>query len=61
VAARPHPNGRGRPRRGAAGAWPTRQQLVTYTIVVLVFVAAMMAITSLLDLGFGWVMFEIFA
>jgi preprotein translocase subunit SecE len=41
--------------------WPTRQQLITYTIVVLVFVAAMMAFTSLLDLAFGWVMFEIFA
>jgi preprotein translocase subunit SecE len=41
--------------------WPTRDRLITYTAVVLVFVAAMMAITSLLDLAFGWVMFQIFA
>jgi preprotein translocase subunit SecE len=39
---------------------PTRKQLHTYTAVVLVFVAIMIAIVSLLDLGLGWAMFEIF-
>nr|WP_221441591.1 preprotein translocase subunit SecE [Jiangella mangrovi] len=40
--------------------YPTRKQLVTYTAVVLVFVAIMIAVVSLLDLGLGWAMFEIF-
>ncbi|NDL57624.1 preprotein translocase subunit SecE [Phytoactinopolyspora mesophila] len=40
--------------------YPTRPQLMTYTAVVLVFVAIMIAIVSMLDLGFGWAMFEIF-
>jgi len=40
--------------------WPTRDQLVTYFIVVMVFVLIMMAIVSLLDLGFGKLAFEIF-
>ena len=33
--------------------WPTRNQLVTYTIVVLVFVSFMVALVSLLDYAFG--------
>ena len=33
--------------------WPTRSQLVTYTIVVLVFVSFMVALVSLLDYLFG--------
>ena len=33
--------------------WPTQQQLVTYFIVVLVFVLVIMTIVSLLDLAFG--------
>jgi preprotein translocase subunit SecE len=33
--------------------WPTRNQLVTYTIVVLVFVSFMVALVWLLDLAFG--------
>ena len=33
--------------------WPTRNQLVTYTIVVLVFVSFMVALVSLLDFLFG--------
>ena len=33
--------------------WPTRNQLVTYTIVVLVFVSFMVALVSLLDYLFG--------
>jgi preprotein translocase subunit SecE len=33
--------------------WPTRNQLVTYTIVVLVFVSFMVALVSLMDYLFG--------
>nr|WP_222436967.1 preprotein translocase subunit SecE [Quadrisphaera sp. RL12-1S] len=33
--------------------YPTRDELVTYTSVVLVFVAVVMTYVSLLDLGFG--------
>ena len=33
--------------------WPTRSQLVTYTIVVLVFVSFMVALVWLLDLVFA--------
>ncbi len=40
--------------------WPTQQQLITYFLVVLVFVAVVMTIVSLLDLGFGKAMFAIF-
>jgi preprotein translocase subunit SecE len=32
---------------------PTRNELITYTSVVLVFVLVVMAYVSLLDLGFG--------
>ncbi|HEY7593514.1 MAG TPA: preprotein translocase subunit SecE [Actinophytocola sp.] len=31
--------------------WPTRKQMITYTAVVLVFVAFMVALIALLDLG----------
>ena len=41
--------------------WPTRQQLITYFWVVLVFVVVVMTFVSLLDLGFGKLVFEIFA
>ena len=41
--------------------WPTRQQLVTYFWVVLVFVIVMMTFVSLLDLGFGKAVFALFA
>jgi preprotein translocase subunit SecE len=41
--------------------WPTREQLVTYFIVVMVFVAVMMTLVSLLDLGLGKLVLEIFA
>ncbi|CAL8899227.1 hypothetical protein KVA01_01880 [Kocuria varians] len=34
---------------------PTRRELVNYVLVVLVFVAFMMVLISLLDLGFGQV------
>ena len=40
--------------------WPTQQQLVTYLIVVLVFVLVMIAYVSVLDLGFGKAVFAIF-
>lgn len=40
--------------------WPTRHQLITYFTVVMVFVIVMMTLVSLLDLGFGKLVFEIF-
>ncbi|WP_018347747.1 preprotein translocase subunit SecE [Longispora albida] len=33
--------------------WPTRKELLTYTSVVVVFVAVMLTIVALLDLGFA--------
>ena len=40
--------------------YPTQEQLVTYFIVVMVFVIFMMTLVSLLDLGFGKLVFAIF-
>jgi preprotein translocase subunit SecE len=40
--------------------WPTQQQLITYFLVVLVFVLVLMTIVSLLDLGFGRLVFKVF-
>ena len=40
--------------------WPTQQQLITYFIVVLVFVLVVMTIVSVLDLGFGKLIFKVF-
>ncbi|GAA5122138.1 preprotein translocase subunit SecE [Haloechinothrix salitolerans] len=40
--------------------WPTRKQMVTYTIVVIVFVIFMVSLVALLDWGFGKVMFALF-
>ena len=40
--------------------WPTQQQLITYFVVVLVFVLVIMTIVSLLDLGFGRLVFTVF-
>ncbi len=40
--------------------WPTQQQLITYFIVVMVFVAVVMTLVSLLDLGFGKLVFAVF-
>ena len=40
--------------------WPTQQQLVTYLIVVIVFVLAMIAYVSLLDVAFGKAVFALF-
>ena len=41
--------------------YPTQEQLVTYFIVVMVFVIVMMTIVSALDLGFGKLVFAIFS
>jgi preprotein translocase subunit SecE len=40
--------------------WPTRKELTTYTTVVVVFVAIMMTLVALLDLGFARAMFAVF-
>ena len=40
--------------------WPTRSQLITYTAVVLVFVAFIIAVDLVLDLAFGWAVLEVF-
>jgi preprotein translocase subunit SecE len=41
--------------------WPSQQQLVTYFVVVMVFVLIMIGIVSGLDVGFGKAVFKIFA
>ena len=41
--------------------YPTQEQLITYFIVVMVFVLVMMALVSALDLGFGKLAFAVFA
>ena len=41
--------------------WPTREMLVTYFWVVLVFVLVIMSFVALLDLGIGKLVFKIFA
>jgi preprotein translocase subunit SecE len=41
--------------------WPTREMLVTYFWVVLVFVLVIMSFVALLDLGLGRLVFVIFA
>jgi preprotein translocase subunit SecE len=40
--------------------WPTRNELITYTVVALVFVIIMTAIVTGLDYGFTKLMFAIF-
>ncbi len=40
--------------------WPTRKELLTYTTVVLAFVAIVMAYVSVLDVGFGRLVFAVF-
>ena len=40
--------------------WPTRKELITYTSVVVVFVAIIMTVVALLDLGFAKAMFAVF-
>jgi preprotein translocase subunit SecE len=41
--------------------WPTRKQQITYTIVVLVFVAFIVALVYGLDAGFSKLVFTVFA
>jgi preprotein translocase subunit SecE len=40
--------------------WPTRKELLTYTTVVVVFVAIMMTFVAGLDVGFAKLMFLVF-
>jgi preprotein translocase subunit SecE len=40
--------------------WPTREELVTYTIVSVTFVVAMVAFVGLLDYGFTKLVFHVF-
>lgn len=40
--------------------WPTRKELVTYTIVVIVFVSIMVALVAGLDIGFAKVVLWVF-
>ncbi|GAA5146654.1 hypothetical protein GCM10023321_06430 [Pseudonocardia eucalypti] len=40
--------------------WPTRKDLVTYTLVVLVFVSFMVALVAGLDFAFGKAVFAVF-
>ena len=40
--------------------YPTQHQLVTYFVVVLVFVLAMIGFVALLDLAFGKAIFAVF-
>ena len=40
--------------------WPTRDELVTYTVVALVFIILMTAIVTSLDYGFTKLMFVVF-
>jgi preprotein translocase subunit SecE len=40
--------------------WPTRNQLITYFWVVLIFVAVMIGLVSALDYAFGTLMFKVF-
>jgi preprotein translocase subunit SecE len=41
--------------------YPTQQQLVTYFLVTMIFVIVLMGLVSVLDLGFGKLVFAIFA
>jgi preprotein translocase subunit SecE len=40
--------------------WPSQQQLVTYFVVVMVFVLVMIALVAAFDLAFGKAVFAIF-
>ena len=40
--------------------WPTRQELVTYTTVAIVFILIMTAFVTALDYGFTKLVFELF-
>lgn len=40
--------------------WPTRKQVMTYTVVVVVFVAVLAVVVNVIDLGVGQVVLRIF-
>ena len=40
--------------------WPSRNELVTYTIVVIIFVVVMVSIVAGLDVGFAKLVLEVF-
>jgi preprotein translocase subunit SecE len=40
--------------------WPTRKELVAYTIVTVVFAAVMIALVATLDYGANWLVLKIF-
>ena len=40
--------------------WPTRRELITYTVVCVTFVTAMMIIVTTLDYGFTKLIFAVF-
>ncbi|NJQ02973.1 preprotein translocase subunit SecE [Streptomyces zingiberis] len=40
--------------------WPTRNQLTTYTTVVIIFVVIMIALVTVIDFGFGEVVKYVF-
>ncbi len=40
--------------------WPTRSELTTYSIVVIVFVVVMVALVSGLDIGFAKLVLKVF-
>ncbi len=40
--------------------WPSRNELVTYSIVVIVFVVIMVSIVAGLDIGFAKLVLEVF-
>ena len=41
--------------------WPTKNELWTYFVVVVVFILAIMAFTGLLDAAFDWLIMRVFA
>ena len=41
--------------------WPTQKELTTYFFVVMVFVVVLVTMVSLLDVGFGKLVFQVFA
>ncbi|MGH8897286.1 MAG: preprotein translocase subunit SecE [Egibacteraceae bacterium] len=41
-------------------AWPSRKEVVSYSLVVLVTVAILMAVVFVMDSVFAWLVFRIF-
>jgi len=68
VAPRPSGGRGGRPTRFARESvselrkvlWPSRNELVTYSIVVIIFIAILVAIVAGLDVGFARLILQIF-